>query len=153
MNSTERSRLHGIKDTFVSSRGFLICTALYSAYSLYFKLQHASARFQVPHNLIGSFAVYGRADRILDLFFYLFMTYMLVMFLRSANDAIGRILLASWIAPIVINPLKILLPMYCSTIWWLQLLMRIAFFVVSIAALIRAIQRAPSDQLPESAPK
>lgn len=145
MSDSEASRQNGIDPSFFGGRNFLICMILLSSWSLYLKLRHSSGRFNVPHDLVSSFAIYGVLDRPLNLFFYLFIGWLFIEFVRAARSWTVRILVTTWIAPVLLNPLKMLIPKYCFVVWWVQLLAAIVFFVVSIAAFTRRAQDLSRD--------
>jgi hypothetical protein len=116
-------------------RGFLVFMAPVAGWSFYTMLRHPSARFLVPHYLVMSFAAYGRVGRIIDLCVYL-LIWMLAILVKSARNTIERAWWICWIGPILLNPLKILIPIYAYIVWWAELFLTLIFFLATIALLL-----------------
>jgi hypothetical protein len=141
MGDNSQLKPHDFASRLTISRGFAFFMIFLSAWSFYSKLKHASSRFHVPHNLVASFEVYGKAGGLIDLLIYLFMTWLLIAFVKSAHNWIDRILFASWIGPVVVSPIKMIVPQYCFVIWWIQLFMTMVFLLASIAVFLRLSRR------------
>jgi len=91
-------------------------------------------RFHVPHDLVASFAVFGRVGIALDLFFYLWVIWLGFWFIKSAKEWKSRAMFVGLIGPPVINPLKMVVPLHAFTIWWVELSMNILCLLASAAA-------------------
>ncbi|MGA2897111.1 MAG: hypothetical protein ABSE27_05895 [Acidobacteriaceae bacterium] len=140
---------------FVESRTFAAFLVLSAALCLYMRIRHLSERFKVPHDFFNNSAVFGSAGRYIDVFSFLgFVAVFLVIFI-STSDRLEKSLILALLAPTVINPLKMLLPAYAATIWWVELGCILVFFLASLAVFLKlsrsgtVSQVAPdSEQIP-----
>lgn len=124
-----------IGDSFSSHRGFVTVLMLVSCWSLYLSFHHAAGRFHVPHHFVTSFTVFGWWGVVLDLFFYLWVSCLGLWFIKTSNDWASRVMFIGFIGPLIINPLKMIMPGYVSPIWWIELLMTLLCLLASIAVL------------------
>ncbi len=108
-----------------------------AGWSLYSMLRHESARFQVPHHFVTSFEIFGRVGGVIDLCLYLWLIWLVVAFRRLARDWVERVWLACWIAPILVNPIKMLIPKYSFIVWWVVLFLTLVFFLATVALFLR----------------
>jgi hypothetical protein len=149
-------RAHSDHESFegaiTRSRGFVIFLILLSCWTLYLKFRHLSARFHVPHNFVVSFKEFGRAGAAIDLFFYLVVTLIGISFVKAAGNWLDRALFVGWIGPVVLNPLKMLVPRHASVVWWINLVLNLVFCLVSVAVFLRLskINNSASSIAPES---
>lgn len=133
MKSSEEPERRIVENPFTMSRGFLIFMILVSAWSLYSMLRHMSARFEVPRHFVTTFEVFGRFGSVLDVCLYLLFASFFVSMVRWGRNGAERIWVACWIAPIVINPFKMLIPRYSYTVWWAELFLALVFFLATVA--------------------
>jgi hypothetical protein len=133
MEITGQPEHRGIPQSFTIPRGFLIFMIIASGWSLYSMLRHVSARFEVPQHFVTSFDLFGRAGVAIDLCIYLYVVWLGFLFVRLARDWLERVWVACWIAPIVINPFKMLIPRYSYLVWWAELFLALVFFLATIA--------------------
>ncbi len=133
MEITGQPEHRSLPQSFTIPRGFLIFMILASSWSLYSMLRHVSARLEVPHHFVASFDLFGRAGVAIDLCIYLYVAWLGFLFVRLARDWLERVWVGGWIAPIVINPLKMLIPRYSYMVWWAELFLAIVFFLATVA--------------------
>jgi hypothetical protein len=55
---------------------------------------------------------------------------------RSAQSKLELAWFVSWIAPLVINPLRMAIPAYTTMIWWAESCLNVVFFVASVLVLL-----------------
>lgn len=135
---TSAQREHkGIGQLLSSHRGFVILVTLLSCWSLYIRLQNVAGRFHVPHNFVTSFTEFGRVGIAIDLFFYLWVTWLGLWFVKSADDWVSRAMIVGFIGPLAINPLKMIVPRYAFAVWWVELLMNLLCLLASVAVFQR----------------
>jgi hypothetical protein len=123
----------GLPQSFTVPRGFLIFMIVASGWLLYSRLRHMSQRFEVPRHLVTSFEAFGRFGSVFDACHYLLFAWFFVSIVRWARNGMERIWLACWIAPIVINPFKMLIPRYSYLVWWTELFLALVFFLATVA--------------------
>ena len=120
------------------SRGFLVFIVLACCWSLVEDVRHTSARFHVSRHLIMNYEVFGSVGTIFDIFSYASIGLLLIALLRPSPGRLEALLSLAWIGPIVINPLRTVIPGFTSQIWWgRKLMMTSVAFLVSIALLCR----------------
>ncbi|HEY3989005.1 MAG TPA: hypothetical protein VGM02_06885 [Acidobacteriaceae bacterium] len=132
----------------VESRGVAIFLTLSACWTLYLSVRHLSARFLIPHyfaikcNLFGSSGwAFGSIGWTLDVFVYMGTAYLFFSLLDSLRDKVLRGLIIGSVGPILINPVKMLVPKYASAIWWIELCLTMMFFVTSLVLLLRTVRR------------
>lgn len=96
-----------------------------------------SERFEVPRHMVGDFEALGRFGAAFDVLTYLLFAWFLVSIVRWGRNGVERVWLACWISPILINPLKMLIPKYSYVVWWAELFLALAFFLATIALFLR----------------
>ena len=84
-----------------------------------------------------SFTEFGQVGLYLDLFFYLYVAWLGILFVRSASEWIYRAMWIGCIGPPVMNPLKMLIPRYASVVWWVELFMNVVAILASVAVFIK----------------
>ena len=149
MGTSAQQEHLGIGQLLSSRRGFVVLIVLLSCWSLYLKYRNPSARFHVPHSFVTSFTEFGRAGIAIDLFTYLWVVWLGLLFVKSAEDWVSRALFVGFIGPVAINPLKMLVPRYAFVVWWVELLMNLLCLLASVAVFQRLgkMKSAP-DVLP-----
>ncbi|HEX4582523.1 MAG TPA: hypothetical protein VH139_10700 [Acidobacteriaceae bacterium] len=132
----------------VESRGIAIFLILSACWTLYLSVRHLSARFLLPHyfaikcNLFGSSGwAFGSIGWAVDIFVYMTIAYLFFSLLQSLRDKVLRGLIIGLIGPVLINPVKMLVPKYASVIWWIELCLTMMFFVTSLILLFRTVRR------------
>ena len=128
-----QSKRRELPQSFTIPRGFLIFMIMASGWSLYAMLRHMSTRFEVPRHFVISFAVFGRAGVFVDLCIYLYVAWLGFLFAKLARDWVERAWVAFGIAPILINPIKMLIPRYSHAVWWAEVFLGLMFFLATIA--------------------
>jgi hypothetical protein len=128
-----------MKSAFLRTRGFVIFLVLLSGWSLYSVVRRASSRFHVPHDFVMQHGVFGRAGWAVDLFCYIAVVLVLIAMVRSTRDKVEIALFIGWAGPIVINPLRMAIPEYTTSIWWAEICLRSIFILASITVLLRVI--------------
>ena len=73
----------------------------------------------------------------MDLCIYLYVGWLGFLFIRLARDRVERVWVACWIVPILINPLKMLIPKYSYTVWWAELFLTLVFFLATVALFLK----------------
>ncbi len=124
---------HILPQSFLIPRGLWIFMIVVSGWSLYSMIRHMSARFEVPRHLITSFDVFGRAGVVIDVCIYIYVAWLGFLFVRLARNRMEGTWVACWIAPIVINPFKMLIPRYSYVVWWAELFLALVFFLATVA--------------------
>jgi hypothetical protein len=151
----------GVRDpwqTLVESPWSAIFMTLLACWTLYKSVRHLSARFLVPHyfaikcNLFGSSGwAFGSIGWAVDIFVYMTIAYLFFSLLESLRDKVLRGLIIGFVGPILINPVKMLVPKYASAIWWIELCLTMMFFVTSLVLLLRTLRRSSvRDSSPDS---
>jgi len=135
---------------FVRNRAFASLLVMASIWSLTLRLYHFAQRLWVPTHLLIVPPLSGSIAHAIDLVTYLAMTALALCLFAETGDRLDRLLLVACFAPVVFNPLKMLLPAYTVHLWWAELACSIAFLLTSIAVLLRLCQHAAThqDQLP-----
>jgi hypothetical protein len=133
MEISGQPKRHRVQEIFPIPRGFLIFMIVVSGWSLWRDLKHISRRFDVPRHMVGSFVAWGRFNAAFDVLTYLPFTCFFVSLVRSEQSRAERVWLALWISPILINPLKMLIPRYSNAIWWAELFLELVFLLAAIA--------------------
>jgi hypothetical protein len=141
MDASEELERRSLGNALIRSRGFAVFLILLSAWSLYTSVRHASARFDIPHDLVMQHEVFGRVGWAMDLLVYLGVTFVLFVFVTSTRDKVEMALFIGGLGPSVINPARMLVPKYTSAIWWVELCLTLGCFVTSIIVLSRLIRR------------
>ena len=118
MDANDKGPRHGIKRNVFRSRGFLVFIVLACCWSLVEDVRHTSARFHVPRHLIMNYEVFGSVGTIFDIFSYASIGLLLIALLRPSPGRLEALLSLAWIGPIVINPLRTVIPGFTSQIWW-----------------------------------
>lgn len=122
-----------LPQSFTIPRGFLIFMIIASGWLLYSRLRHMSTRFEVPRHFVGQFEPLGHIGLVLDVCTYLFFAWFFVSIFRWRKGGTERVWAACWIAPILINPLKMLIPRYSYVVWWAELFLALVFFLANIS--------------------
>jgi hypothetical protein len=84
-----------------------------------------------------NYEVFGSVGTIFDIFSYASIGLLLVALLRPSPGTLEALLSLAWIGPILINPLRTVIPGFTSQISWAELMMTSVAFLVSIALLCR----------------
>ena len=123
---------------------------LLAAWSLYLRIRHLSARFDVPRHLIIDPGFYGSAGRILDVLIYI--SFVVVMFglFSSTRDRVEKVGIIGCFANAILNPFRMLLPSHTAAIWWVELGFVLMFLLASVAAFLRLSRH---DSISEDAPQ
>jgi hypothetical protein len=150
MDANEELEHRSPGKVLIRSRGFAVFLILLSAWSLYTSIRNASARFHISHNLVTHHALSGRLGWAMDLFVYFAFIFLLIGFVSSTRDKVEMALFIGGIAPIVINPARMLVPQCTSGIWWIELCLTLVFFVTSITVFWRLIRRHSTPGTPPS---
>jgi len=137
MEITGQREHHGIPQSFTLSHGFLIFMIVASSWALYSMLRHVSARFEVSQHFVTSCDLFRRAGVAIDLSMYLYVVWLGFLFVRLARDWLERVCVACWIAPIVINPFRMLIPRYSYLVWWAELFLALVFFLATIVLFLQ----------------
>jgi hypothetical protein len=82
---------------------------------------------------VTSFTLFGRAGSAIDIFIYLWGTWLGLLFVKTADDWKSRALFVGFIGPVAINPLKMLVPRYAFVVWWVEVLMNLLCLLASVA--------------------
>lgn len=135
----------GIGQLLSSHRGFVVLVICLSCWSLYLKLRNLAWRFRVPHDFVTSFAVFGRFGLAMDLFFYVWVTWLGLWFIENSNDWVCRTMFIGFIGPIAINPLKMVAPHYAFVVWWVEFLMNLLCLLASVAVFQRQSKMHPAS--------
>ena len=158
MDTSKELERRSLEDTLIGSRVVAAFLILLSAWSLYSNIRHASARFQIPHNLVMQREPFG--GWAIDLFVYIGFAVLLIGFVTSTRDRVEMALFIGLFGSTGINPARMLVPQYTSAIWWVELCLTFVFFVTSITVFWRLIRRPStpgtppsSDQMPQPASK
>jgi hypothetical protein len=136
---------------YVRSRAFAALLLLAAVWSLYLRLRHLSQRLKVPHNYLIAPPLLGSAGRVLDLSTYVAMAALAICLVTETRDRLDRVLLVACFAPVVIDPLKMLLPAYAASIWWVELGCTLVFTLAAVAVFLRLSQSDSAndtDQIP-----
>lgn len=144
--SSSKSEHRSLTSALLDSRGFLMFLVLFSCWSLYRGVRHASSRFHVPHSFVMKHAFYGQAGWAIDLICYISVGLLLIGMVRSTRDTVEVVLFVGWVGPVVINPLKMLVPGHASIVWWVELGMGLVFFLASATVLVRLLRRTPDKK-------
>ena len=135
------------QNRFVRSRAFAALLVLAAFWSLILRIRHLSDRLRVPHNFVITPIWNGSMGRVMDLSIYLGMAALSICLFTETRDRLDRVLLAACFAPLVINPLKMLLPAYASMIGWLELACTMIFSLVSVAVFLRLCRSGSTTDL------
>jgi hypothetical protein len=133
MEISGQSERPNTENPFTTFRGLLTFIVLVSGWSLYSMLRHMSTRFGVPRHFVGQFLALGHFGPVFDVCSYLLFAWFFVSIFQWGRDRAERIWAACWIAPILINPLKMLIPRYSYMVWWAELFLELVFFLATIA--------------------
>jgi hypothetical protein len=123
-------------DMLIWRPGFAVFFTLLAGSSLYLDVKHASSRFRIPHDLMAQHPFSGRIGWAFDSACYLFTIFLLIELVRSAQSKLELAWFVSWIAPLVINPLRMAIPAYTTMIWWAESCLNVVFFVASVLVLL-----------------
>jgi hypothetical protein len=132
MDASEDLEHRSLRNALIGSRGFAVFLILLSAWSLYTSVRHASTRFHVPHDLVMQHGVFGWVGWAIDLLVYLGVTFLFFTFVTSTRDKVEMALFIGGLGPSVINPARMLVPKYTSSIWWVELCLTLLCLVTSI---------------------
>ncbi len=135
---------------FVRSRAFAALLVMAAAWSLCLRLYHIAQRLWLPSHFLIVPPLSGSMGRVIDLATYLAMAALSLCLFAETRDRLDRLLLVACFAPVVLNPLKMLIPAYAAAIWWIELACSMAFVLTSIAVFLRLCRPAATnpDQLP-----
>lgn len=150
MDTNTESEPGGLMSAFLRSRGVAVFLVLFSCWSLYRVVRHASSRFHVPHDFVMQHRVFGRAGWAVDVFCYIVVALLLIEIVRSTRDRVEIALLIGWAGPFVINPLRMAIPEYTAQIWWAEICLQTVFILASIIVLLRMIRKTPDRRLPNA---
>ncbi len=148
MDTNTESDPSGMKSALLGSRGVVIFLVLFSCWSLYRVISHAPARFHVPHGFVMQHGVFGRAGWAIDVFCYTALVLLLIAIVRSIRDKVEMALFIGWVGPVVVNPLRMAIPEYTSSIWWVEICLQTVFVLASIIVLLRVIRKTPDRRHP-----
>jgi hypothetical protein len=129
-----------IPERLVTSRALAALFVFLSAWSLYLRIRHVSARFKVPEYFWMPRAFHESAGFALDLLMYLGFLIVALGLFGSTRDRVEKTGIVAMGASAAINPLRILLPAYAAAIWWVNLGFLLAFILASVAVLLRLIR-------------
>lgn len=121
----------------VTNRAVAAFFILSSAWSLYQRVRHVSARFRVPEYFWAPRVFHGAAGIALDLLMSIGLMIVVLGLFASTRDRVEKTGIAMCGASAVINPLKMLFPPYAVAFWWVNLGFLMTFFLASVTVLIR----------------
>jgi hypothetical protein len=148
MDTNSESDPRGVSSALLGSRGVVIFLVLFSCWSLYRVVRHVPSRFHVPHDFVMQHGVFGRAGWAIDVFCYTALVLLLIAMVRSTRDKVEMALFIGWVGPVVINPLRMAIPEYTSSIWWVEICLQMVFILASIIVLLRVIRKTPERRDP-----
>ncbi len=83
----------------------------------------------------------------MDLFFYLWVAWLGLWFVKFEDDWLSRAIFVGFIGPLAINPLKMIVPQYAFAVWWVELLMNLLCLLASIALFKRQSKLNPASSV------
>lgn len=120
-----------IPERIVTNRGIAVFFVLVSAWTMYLRVRHASARFRVPEYL------WMPRVFVLDLLMYTGVVIVMLGLFGSTRDRVEKTGIVACFASVVLKPLQILFPASATVIWWVNLGFLLAFLLASVAVLLR----------------
>ena len=126
-----------IQERIVTNRGVAALFVLLSAWTLYQRVRHVSARFRVPEYFWVSRVFHGAAGLALDLLMYTGFVIVVLGLFGSTRDRVEKTGIVACFANIIIEPLQMFFPAYAAAIWWVNLGFLLVFLLASVAVLLR----------------
>ncbi len=126
-----------ISQRIVTNRAVAVFFILSSAWSLYQRVRHVSARFWVPEYFWMPRIFHGATGITLDLLMLIGFVIVMLGLFGSTRDHVEKIGIAVCGVSVITNPLKMLFPTYAAAFWWFNLGFLMTFFLASVAVLIR----------------
>jgi hypothetical protein len=146
MGTETNNDLGTTADMLIWKPGFAVFFTLLAGCSLYLDVKHASSRFRIPHDLMMQHAFSGPIGWVFDVACFLFIIFLFIEFVRSAQSKLELAWFVSWIAPLVINPLRMAIPAYTAMIWWAESCLNVVFFVASVLVLLKLFRNRRDKQ-------
>ncbi len=144
MEASARSTDQGISRNLFSSRGILMFVFLSCCWSIYEAVQHPSSRIRIPHHFLANYEIFGRLGSSIDILSYLLIALLMIELLRTSTTRLESVFSVAWIGPVVINPLRMLIPGCTSKVWWAEQVMTAAALLLSMIFLWRRSRSAAS---------
>jgi hypothetical protein len=126
-----------IPERIVTSRGVATLFVILSAWSLYQRVRHVSARFRVPEYFWVPRVFHGAAGLALDLLMYICFVILMLGLFGSTRDRVEKTGIIACFAPAIIKPLQMFFPACTAAIWWINLGFLLAFFLASVDVLLK----------------
>jgi hypothetical protein len=137
-----------IPERIVTSRGFAALVVLLSAWSLYQRVRHVSARFRVPGYFWVPRVFHGAAGLALDLLLYIGIVIVMLGLFGSTRDRAEKTGIVACFVSVHIKPLQMLFPAYAAAFWWVNLGCLLAFLLASVAVLLRLSRSSSAAEDP-----
>ena len=130
-----------IRERIVTNRGVAALFVLLSVWSLYLRIRDVSSRFTVPEYFWVPRIFHGVPGLVLDLFMYAGFVIVILGLFGSTRDRVEKTGIIACFASRILKPIKMLFPAYAAAIWWVDLGFILAFFLASVAVLLRLSKR------------
>lgn len=140
---------HDIPQRIVTNRGIAAYFVLSSAWTVYLRVRHVSARSKVPEYFFAPRVLHGSAGLALDLLMCAGIVIVMLGVFGSTRDRMERIGIVACLASLIIKPLQMLFPTYAAAMWWVNLGCIVTFLGASVAVLLR-LNRAGAAQATSS---
>jgi hypothetical protein len=130
MHTNTESERGGMGSTMLRSRRFVILLVLFSCRLFYRAIRRPDSRFHVPRDFVMQHSIFGRAGLALDVFCYIAVVFVSTGMVRSTRNKAEALLFIGWVGPVVINPLRMAIPIDTSWIWWVEISLQAMFICV-----------------------
>ena len=136
---------HDVPPRIVTRQSVAAFFVLTTAWSLYLRVRHISARFRVPDHFVVYRVFPGMVGLALDILTYIGIVIITLGLFGSTRDRVERVGIATCFASVLTNPLKMLFPNYAAEIWWFNLGCLLVFFLASVAVLVNLHEHASGE--------